>query len=114
MSGVVAQSAAAAFGLEVFRNGTREPNSIPMDLPVGPDYVVGPAMASRLICGVVFPEIYRVVDREGRVSLPESVQSSSADARSAKSAVVQQLLRRNIVTSRRKCRYPDCAPFACT
>src|SRR6266436_1897825 len=32
----------ARFGLEVFQNGTREPETIPMDLPVGPDYVVGP------------------------------------------------------------------------
>ena len=30
------------FGSEVFENGTRDPQLIPMDLPVGPDYVVGP------------------------------------------------------------------------
>ena len=30
------------FGTEVFRDGLRDPRSLPMDLPVGPDYVVGP------------------------------------------------------------------------
>ena len=30
------------FGMEIFRNGTRESDAIPMDMPVGPDYVVGP------------------------------------------------------------------------
>ncbi len=30
------------FGLEVFRNTSNDPQAIPMDLPVGPDYVIGP------------------------------------------------------------------------
>ena len=30
------------FGIDVFRNGTPDSGSFPMDLPVGPDYVVGP------------------------------------------------------------------------
>jgi len=30
------------FGLDVFRKGTTNPDYIPMDLPVGPSYVVGP------------------------------------------------------------------------
>jgi len=61
------------FGLEVFRNGTREPNSIPMDLPVGPDYVVGPGDGLAIdLWGGVSQRFIRVVDREGRVSLPES------------------------------------------
>ena len=30
------------FGMEIFRNGTRQSDAIPMDMPVGPDYVVGP------------------------------------------------------------------------
>src|SRR5208337_1475921 len=38
------------FGTEVFRDGLRDPRSVPMDLPVGPDYVVG----------------------QGRVTLPEA------------------------------------------
>ena len=30
------------FGAEVFENGTRDSQLIPMDVPAGPDYVVGP------------------------------------------------------------------------
>ena len=36
------QRPAERFGLEVFRNTRNQPEVIPMDLPVGPDYVVGP------------------------------------------------------------------------
>jgi protein involved in polysaccharide export with SLBB domain len=61
------------FGLELFRNGTREPNSVPMDLPVGPDYVVGPGDGLAIdLWGGVSQRFFRVVDREGRVSLPEA------------------------------------------
>src|SRR5579872_1800234 len=35
------QRPAERFGLDVFRNTTNQPDVIPMDLPVGPDYVVG-------------------------------------------------------------------------
>ena len=61
------------FGLELFRNGTREPDAIPMDLPVGPDYVVGPGDGLAIdLWGGVSQRFLRVVDREGRVSLPEA------------------------------------------
>ena len=60
------------FGAEVFEKGTRDPQLIPMDLPAGPDYVVGPGDALSIdLWGGVTQRIYRVVDREGRVSLPE-------------------------------------------
>ncbi len=61
------------FGAEVFENGTRDSQLIPMDLPVGPDYVVGPGdgLSVDLWGGVVSQRLYRTVDREGRVSLPE-------------------------------------------
>ncbi len=36
------QPALKRFGLDVFRNGMRDSEMLPMDLPVGPDYVVGP------------------------------------------------------------------------
>ena len=39
------------FGADVFENGTRDSQMIPMDLPVGPDYVVGPGDGWRSICG---------------------------------------------------------------
>ncbi len=60
------------FGSEVFENGTRDSQLIPMDLPVGPDYVVGPGDGLSVdLWGGVSQRLYRVVDREGRVSLPE-------------------------------------------
>ena len=61
------------FGIEVFQNGTRDSQLIPMDLPAGPDYVVGPGdgLSINLWGGPTTQRINRVVDREGRVSLPE-------------------------------------------
>ena len=61
------------FGIDVFSDGTRDSNMIPMDLPVGPDYVVGPGDSLTInLWGGVSQRIYRTVDREGRVSLPEA------------------------------------------
>src|SRR6267154_1629188 len=60
------------FGAEVFQNGTRDLQLIPMDLPAGPDYVVGPGDGLSInLWGGTTQRIYRVVDREGRVTLPE-------------------------------------------
>src|SRR6202049_5404481 len=60
------------FGAEVFENGTRDSQLMPMDLPAGPDYVVGPGDGLSVdLWGGVSQRFYRVVDREGRVSLPE-------------------------------------------
>jgi protein involved in polysaccharide export with SLBB domain len=61
------------FGSEVFENGTRDPQFIPMDLPVGPDYVVGPGDGLSVdLWGGVSQRFFRSVDREGRISLPEA------------------------------------------
>jgi len=61
------------FGLEVFRQNNADPDSIPMDLPVGPNYVVGPGdMLSIDLWGGVSQRLLRTVDREGRVALPEA------------------------------------------
>ena len=61
------------FGLEVFRNTTNPPDAIPMDLPVGPDYVVGPGDGLAIdLWGGVSQRLLRIVNREGRVSLPEA------------------------------------------
>ena len=60
------------FGADVFENGTRDSQLIPMDLPAGPDYVVGPGDGLSVdLWGSVSQRFYRMVDREGRVSLPE-------------------------------------------
>jgi polysaccharide biosynthesis/export protein len=61
------------FGADVFRDGTRDDELLPMDLPVGPDYVVGPGDGLTIdLWGGVSQRLIRVVDREGRVTLPES------------------------------------------
>ena len=60
------------FGIDVFENGEPNPRLIPMDLPVGPDYVVGPGDSLAVdMWGGVSRRIIRVVDREGRLTLPE-------------------------------------------
>jgi polysaccharide export outer membrane protein len=69
---VTRPAAPRRFGAEVFENGTRDSQLIPMDLPAGPDYVVGPGDGLSVdLWGGVSQRLYRVVDREGRVSLPE-------------------------------------------
>jgi protein involved in polysaccharide export with SLBB domain len=67
------------FGDDVFRNGTGNFDQLPMDLPVGPDYVLGPGDGVNInLWGGVSQRLRRVVDREGRIALPEagSVQVS--------------------------------------
>src|SRR5712664_769370 len=83
------------FGLDVFRNSTNDPQAIPMDLPVGPDYVIGPGDGLEInLWGGVSQRLFRVVDREGRVSLPEAgpLLVSGRNLGDAQQAV-QQLLR---------------------
>jgi len=61
------------FGLDVFRKGNTNPDYIPMDLPVGPSYVVGPGDSLSIdLWGGVSQRLLRTVDREGRVGLPEA------------------------------------------
>src|SRR6266513_1064476 len=61
------------FGLDVFRKGEANPAYLPMDLPVGPSYVVGPGDSLTIdLWGGVSQRLLRTVDREGRVALPEA------------------------------------------
>jgi polysaccharide export outer membrane protein len=83
------------FGMDLFENGIRDPQLLPMDLPVGPDYVVGPGDSLSIdIWGGVSQRFYRVVDREGRVALPEvgPVEVSGRTLGDVQ-ASIQQLLR---------------------
>ncbi|MBZ5565722.1 MAG: SLBB domain-containing protein, partial [Acidobacteriia bacterium] len=60
------------FGLDVFRRAP-ETTGIPMDLPAGPDYVLGPGDGLTIdLWGGVSQRLFRTVDREGRLSLPEA------------------------------------------
>jgi protein involved in polysaccharide export with SLBB domain len=70
------------FGEDVFRNGTGNLDQLPMDVPAGPDYVVGPGDGLTInLTGGVSQRLQRVVDREGRVVLPEvgAVEVSGRD-----------------------------------
>jgi len=60
------------FGLDVFRHDRRS-LGIPMDLPAGPDYVLGPGDGLTIdLWGGVSQRLFRTVDREGRLQLPEA------------------------------------------
>ena len=61
------------FGTQVFQDGLRDLRSVPMDLPVGPDYVVGPGDSLSIdMWGGASMRLVRSVDRQGRVTLPEA------------------------------------------
>jgi len=63
----------ARFGEDIFRNGTGNFDELPMDLPVGPDYVLGPGDGLNIeLWGGVSERLLRVVDRQGRIALPEA------------------------------------------
>lgn len=61
------------FGSDAFEFGTGNANLLPMDLPVGPDYVLGPG--DNLIInmwGGQSARLSRTVDRQGEIALPEA------------------------------------------
>jgi hypothetical protein len=67
------RSALKRFGVDVFRNGTGNLDKLPMDLPAGPDYLLGTGDGVSInIRGSVPRTIAKTVDREGRLSLPEA------------------------------------------
>src|SRR5208282_2729367 len=60
------------FGLDVFDHPARFSQRLPMDLPVGPEYVVGPGDGLAVdLWGGVSHRLVRTVDPEGRLTLPE-------------------------------------------
>jgi len=61
------------FGIEVFQNGTGNFDELPMDMPVGPEYVLGSGDDLSIdLTGSVSDHLRRVVDRQGRVVLPDA------------------------------------------
>lgn len=60
------------FGLDIFENGTGNFDQLPMDLPAGPEYVLGPGDGLNIdLWGSVSLRLHRVVDRQGALNLPE-------------------------------------------
>jgi protein involved in polysaccharide export with SLBB domain len=80
----------ARFGEDIFRNGTGNFDELPMDMPVGPDYVLGPGDGLSIeLWGGISERLQRVVDREGRVALPEA---GAVDVTGRSLGDVQQLV----------------------
>ena len=61
----------ARFGANIFKNGSGNPDKLPMDVPVGPDYVLGPGDTVMIDVSGGMPQRQRtIVDPEGRINLP--------------------------------------------
>ncbi|MGD0096253.1 MAG: SLBB domain-containing protein [Terracidiphilus sp.] len=61
------------FGSDAFEFGSANMNLLPMDLPVGPDYVLGPG--DNLVVnmwGGQSARLNRTIDRQGQIALPEA------------------------------------------
>jgi protein involved in polysaccharide export with SLBB domain len=61
------------FGWDVFLTRGQATREMPIDLPIGPDYILGPGDGITIsIWGGISQSFTRVVDREGKVVLPEA------------------------------------------
>lgn len=61
------------FGSEIFRADVVGMRNFPMDMPAGPDYVLGPGDSVTInTWGGVTQRLTRPVDREGRLALPDA------------------------------------------
>lgn len=61
------------FGSDTFVLGTGNANELPMDLPAGPDYVLGPGDSLLVnIWGGQSSRLDRPIDRQGQIALPEA------------------------------------------
>jgi len=60
------------FGEDIFTNSISNLDYFPMDMPATPDYVIGPGDGLNIeLWGPISQRLQRVVDREGRVALPQ-------------------------------------------
>lgn len=61
------------FGCNAFRFGTGNANQLPIDVPVGPDYVLGPGDDIELnFWGIQSTRLNELIDRQGKIALPEA------------------------------------------
>lgn len=82
------------FGSDAFLFGTGNANELPMDLPVGPDYVLGPGDSLVVnMWGGQSSRLERTIDRQGQIDLPEAgtVMISSMTIAQAQDAIQQTL-----------------------
>jgi protein involved in polysaccharide export with SLBB domain len=68
-----AQPKLRRFGSDAFLIGSGNANQLPLDLPAGPDYVLGPGDTLTLnLWGSRVDRLSRTIDRQGQVELPEA------------------------------------------
>ena len=82
------------FGSDAFLIGTGNANELPMDLPAGPDYVLGPGDGLIVnIWGGRSSRLSRVIDRQGQIDLPEAgtIMISGMTITEAQSAIQKSL-----------------------
>ena len=82
------------FGSDAFLIGTADANRLPMDLPAGPDYVLGAGDTLILnLWGGASERLTRIIDRQGQVELPEagSVMISGMTIEKAQVAIQKAL-----------------------
>jgi protein involved in polysaccharide export with SLBB domain len=61
------------FGSDAFILGTGNANQLPIDIPAGPDYVLGPGDSLIVnMWGGQSNRLDRIIDRQGQISLPEA------------------------------------------
>jgi protein involved in polysaccharide export with SLBB domain len=85
------------YGMSLFKNGTGNADKLPMDVPIGPDYVLGPGDGVVLdISGGAPQRLQAVVDPEGKVNLPEggTLMVAGSTLAEAERATTQALSRR--------------------
>lgn len=82
------------FGSDAFLYDTGNTNLLPMDLPVGPDYVLGPGDNLAInMWGSVSSRLNQIIDRQGQITLPEvgAVLVSGLTIAQAQSAIEKAL-----------------------
>jgi protein involved in polysaccharide export with SLBB domain len=88
------------FGMDVFHNGSGNLERLPMDLPAGPDYVLGPGDGVSInLRGSVSRSMAKTIDREGRIALPEAGAVALAGQTVAQA---QELIQKTLDTQFRK------------
>jgi protein involved in polysaccharide export with SLBB domain len=82
------------FGSDLFRLGTGNANDLPMDLPVGPDYVLGPGDELTVnLWGGHTARLIQTVDRQGQIALPDvgTITISGLSVADAQAAIQKAL-----------------------
>lgn len=93
------ESRVKRFGSDIFKNGTGNTDQLPIDLPAGPDYVVGPGDELTInVSGSISQRFVRGIDRSGQLALPEAGTVTVAGMTMAKA---QEMIQRALAAEYR-------------